>query len=258
MSAVSLGLEGSVVVVTGASRGIGYGVARYLAGQGARLVLTGRDPKRLSDAVATMDSGASGEILSVPLNAADRDGAFRLADAALERFGAIDGLVANAQTFRPVTALEDVGQHDLDIVFSTGPAATLWSMQAELPAMKQAGRGRIVTMGSAIGLTGGAGYGPYSMSKEAVRSLTRTAAREWGRYGVLVNCVCPASVGHRMPPADPARQASFAAMYADHPLGRDGDLEADIAPAVAFLLSDAAAYVTGQTLMVDGGGMMRA
>ena len=255
MSDLSLGLAGDVVIVTGASRGIGLGVARYLAKEGARLVLTGRKRERLDEVAASLGSA---EVLAVAINAADRDGAFRVADAAIERFGRIDGLVANAQTFRPVTPLEDVTQHDLDVVLSTGPAATLWSMQAVLPAMKEAGRGRIVTMGSAMGLTGGAGYGPYSASKEAVRSLTRTAAREWGRYGVLVNCVCPASVGHRLPPADPPRQASFAAMYADHPLGRDGDLEADIAPAVAFLLSDAAAYVTGQTLMVDGGGMMRA
>ena len=111
-----------------------------------------------------------------------------------------------------------------------------------------------------LGNTGAPGYGPYSAAKEAVRSLTRTAAREWGRDGITVNCVCPASVAHRMQVVDPdsPRGRAFAAMYEDHPLGRDGDAEADIAPAVAFLLSDASQYVTGQTLMVDGGGIMRA
>ena len=114
-------------------------------------------------------------------------------------------------------------------------------------------------MGSAMGQTGAPGYGPYSAAKEAVRSLTRTAAREWGRYGITVNCVCPASVAHRLPPeGDDERARAFAAMYADHPLGRDGDPERDIAPAVAFLLSDASQYLTGQTLMVDGGGILRA
>jgi NAD(P)-dependent dehydrogenase (short-subunit alcohol dehydrogenase family) len=125
--------------------------------------------------------------------------------------------------------------------------------------MRDAGWGRIVTMGSAVGITGGAGYGPYASSNEAIRGLTRTAAKEWGRHGILVNCVCPASVAHRMPPDDGGERAAvFAAMYADHPLGRDGDAEHDIGPAVAFLLSDASSYVTGQTLMVDGGGIMRA
>jgi NAD(P)-dependent dehydrogenase (short-subunit alcohol dehydrogenase family) len=116
-----------------------------------------------------------------------------------------------------------------------------------------------------MGNTGAPGYGPYSAAKEGIRSLTRTAAREWGEFGITVNCVCPASVAHRMPVRDDsdagenrARAEAFAAMYADHPLGRDGDPEADIAPAVAFLLSDASQYLTGQTLMVDGGGIMRA
>jgi NAD(P)-dependent dehydrogenase (short-subunit alcohol dehydrogenase family) len=252
-----LGLSGHVVVVTGASRGIGFGIARMLAEQGVKLVLTGRKPERLQAAVQSL-TASSDDVMAHVVNAADRDGMFALVAAATERFGRIDGLVANAQTFRPVTPLESVTQHDLDVLFSTGPFATLWAMQAVLPVMREQGRGRIVTMGSALGLTGGAGYGPYSASNEAIRSLTRTAAREWGRDGVLVNCVCPASASHRLPPDDPDRAASFAAMYADHPLGRDGDLERDIAPAVAFLLSDAAAYITGQTLMVDGGGMIRA
>jgi NAD(P)-dependent dehydrogenase (short-subunit alcohol dehydrogenase family) len=259
MSELSYGLEGQVIVVTGASRGIGYGCAQFLAQQGAKLVLTGRKPERLEAAVASLGIDAS-DVLAQTVNAADRDGSFALAAAALAKFGRIDGLVANAQTFRPVTPLEDVTPHDLDVVFNTGPAGTLWAMQSVLPAMKKRGRGRIVTMGSAVGLTGGPGYGPYSASNEAIRSLTRTAAREWGRYGVLVNCVCPASVGHRMPPsdADPARAEVYKAMYADHPLGRDGDLVTDIGAAVGFLLSDGCSYLTGQTLMVDGGGIMRA
>ena len=101
----------------------------------------------------------------------------------------------------------------------------------------------------------------YSAAKEAIRSLTRTAAREWGCFGITVNCICPASASHRMPVAqdgDDARSRAFAAMYKDHPLGRDGDPEADIAPVVAFLLSDASQYMTGQTFMVDGGGSLRA
>jgi NAD(P)-dependent dehydrogenase (short-subunit alcohol dehydrogenase family) len=257
MTPPDYGLEGQVIVVTGASRGIGLGCARYLAAQGAKLVLTGRKADRLAGAVASIGCSPA-DVLARAVNAADREGTFGLVEAARERFGRIDGLVANAQTFRPVTPLEEVTENDLDVLFSTGPAGTLWAMQAVFAAMRDQGRGRIVTMGSAMGLTGGAGYGPYSASNEAIRSLTRTAAREWGRHGILVNCVCPASVGHRLPPSEGARAASFAAMYADHPLGRDGDLEADIAPAVGFLLSDGSSYITGQTLMVDGGGMIRA
>jgi NAD(P)-dependent dehydrogenase (short-subunit alcohol dehydrogenase family) len=166
--------------------------------------------------------------------------------------------VCNAQSFRPTTPLEDVTQHDMDVLFDTGPKGTLYAMQAAFPFMRDAGWGRIVTMGSVVGINGGAGYGPYAASKEAIRGLTRVAAREWARHGIVVNCVCPASVGHRRPPASPEQQAVYDRMYAEHPMGRDGDAEADIAPVVGFLLSDACRYLTGETLLVDGGGFLRA
>jgi NAD(P)-dependent dehydrogenase (short-subunit alcohol dehydrogenase family) len=249
-------LAGRVVIVTGASRGVGRGIAHHLAGLGAHVIATGRKQEAL-DALA--DELGSDHLVAA-VDVADRDGMFALVADTVERFGRIDGLVANAQTFRSVTPLEDVTERDMDVLFDTGPKGTLWAMQAVFPHMRDTGWGRIVTMGSAVGITGGAGYGPYASSNEAIRGLTRTAAKEWGRYGILVNCVCPASVAHRMPPEDDGgeRAAVFAAMYADHPLGRDGDAEHDIGPAVAFLLSEASSYVTGQTLMVDGGGVMRA
>ena len=88
--------------------------------------------------------------------------------------------------------------------------------------------------------------------------MTRTSAREWGRDGIVVNCVCPASVAHRLPPTDEHRRAADAAAMDDHPMGRHGDPEADIAPVVLFLLSDATRYLTGQSLMVDGGAVLHA
>jgi len=251
-------LAGHTAIVTGGTRGIGLGVVRYLARAGVQLMVTGRKPARL-DAVAAELTEQGAEFLTMQADHADRESSRAVVEATAEQFGKIDALVANAQSFRPVTPLAEVSESDFDLVLDTGPKGTLWLMQAVLPHMQARGRGRIVTMGSAMGNTGAPGYGPYSAAKEGVRSLTRTAAREWGRDGITVNCVCPASAAHRMPPDDGGTRAkAFAAMYEDHPLGRDGDPEADIAPAVAFLLSDASQYLTGQTLMVDGGGIMRA
>lgn len=251
-------LTDRVVIVTGGTRGIGRGIARHLARSGAQVAITGRRPDRIDEAVGSFaDEGL--EVLGLVADVADRARAFAVIDEVTTRFGRLDGLVLNAQTFRPVTPLVDITESDMDLLFNTGPKGALWLMQAAHPHFARADWGRIVTMGTSMGLTGAPGYGPYAASNEAIRSLTRTAAREWGRDGITVNCVLPASAGHRAPPAgsDPAREAAFAAMYDDNPVGRDGDAEDDIAPVVAFLLSDASRYVTGQTVSVDGGGILR-
>jgi len=254
---VDTDIEGRVVVVTGASRGIGRGVARHLATRGARVIVTGRKQERLDALCAELD-GLDAEYLARLVNVADRGGMIQLVTDAVERFGRVDGLVANAQTFRPVMPLESVTPADMDLLLDTGPKGTLWAMQAVFPHMRERGWGRIVTMGSTAGLTGATGYGPYGASKEAIRSLTRTAAREWGRHGITVNCVCAVSIAHRAPPGDDAdRVAAFEAVFKDQPIARDGDAEADIAPVMTFLLSDACRYVTGQTIMVDGGAFLR-
>ncbi len=257
--AIPSDLAGRTVVLTGGTRGIGLGIARVLARAGVELMITGRKQARL-DAVAEELTALGAPHRTMAANVGDAAACRAVAEATVEAFGKIDGLVANAQSLRPVTKLADVDEESFDVVLDTGPKGTLWLMQAVRPHMQALGRGRIVTMGSAMGMTGAPGYGPYSAAKEGVRSLTRTAAREWGEHGITVNCVCPASVAHRMPVGDDAgaRAAAFAEMFEDHPLGRDGDPEADIAPVVAFLLSDASQYLTGQTLMVDGGGVIRA
>jgi NAD(P)-dependent dehydrogenase (short-subunit alcohol dehydrogenase family) len=247
------------VIVTGAGRGIGRGIARRLATEGASVVAAEYRDDRLAAVVGELGP----EHLGVWCDVGDAASIRAMVDACIERFGRVDGLVNNAQTFRPVTDLATVTSEDWDVLHRTGPVGTLTAMQAVYPLMRAQGWGRIVNFASANGRRGAAGYGAYNASKEEIRALTRTAAREWGRDGIVVNCVCPASVAHRLPPAaDPEtaehRRAAYAAATEEHPMGRDGDPEHDIAPVVCFLLSDATRYLTGQTLMVDGGAMLHA
>jgi NAD(P)-dependent dehydrogenase (short-subunit alcohol dehydrogenase family) len=249
-------VTGKVVVVTGGTRGIGRGLALHLARRGARLVVTGRRRDRLDAVAAELDALGAPHLAAVS-DVADREAAFELVARTVEHFGRVDGLVANAQTFRSVTPLEEVTEGDMDLLFDTGPKGTLWLMQAVFPHMRDRGWGRIVTMGSNGGLMGSAGYGPYASSKEAIRGLTRVAAREWGQHGIVVNCVCPVSIAHRSrPDDDPKRAAMYDATFSAQPVARDGDAEDDIAPIVTFLLSDACRYMTGQTVMADGGAIM--
>lgn len=275
-------VAGRVIIITGAGRGIGRGVAHHLGKAGAKLVLAELRQDSLAQVSAELDQ-LGADNLGVACDVGDKDDVFALAQSAHQRFGRIDALVNNAQRFVSTKDLQDVTQSDLDLLFGTGPWATLWAMQAVFPFMQQQGWGRIVNVASSNGISGAPGYGPYNASKEAIRALTRTAASEWARFGIVVNCYCPASVGHRLAPGgaaagggaagggasafedDPAareaadhRQAAFDRMYASHPMGRDGHPEHDIGPVVAFLCSDACRYMTGETLMVDGGGHMRA
>ena len=114
----------------------------------------------------------------------------------VERFGRVDGLINNAQTFRPMAPMADVSEEDVDVFYTSGVKGTLWAMQAVYPHMKAQQWGRIVNFASSMGITGGRGFGAYNASKEAIRALTRTAAREWGADGITVNAIAPAAATH--------------------------------------------------------------
>ncbi len=256
MSGVMDDLAGRVVVVTGATRGVGHGIARYLAGRGVRLVVSARGAEGLATLSAELDDlGAS--YIARTADAGDRAANFSLVDAAVDAFGTVDGIVANAVTSNPPVPVEDLTDADLDVPFDASVKGTVWLMQAAFPVMREQGHGRIVTFGSNAALNGVPTYSAYSAAKEAIRAITRTAAAEWGRYGITVNSVCPVSVRHHTPGLDdPEALAKFEKGFARQPVPRDGRLEEDIAPVVGFLLSDASAYVTGQTMMADGGRIM--
>jgi NAD(P)-dependent dehydrogenase (short-subunit alcohol dehydrogenase family) len=256
VSSVTDDLDGKVVVVTGASKGVGRGIARYLAGRGAKLVVSARGAQALDDLSRELDALGAPHVARTA-DAADRDATFALVDAALDAFGTVDGVVANAVTSNAPVGVEGLLDADLDVPYAAGVKGTVWLMQAAFSVMRDQGRGRIVTFGSNAALEGVASYAAYSAAKEAIRAVSRTAATEWGRFGITVNCICPVSVRHHTPGLDdPERLAKFERSFSRQPVPRDGRLEEDIAPVVGFLLSDASAFVTGQTLMADGGRIM--
>jgi NAD(P)-dependent dehydrogenase (short-subunit alcohol dehydrogenase family) len=175
--------------------------------------------------------------------------------ATVERFGGVDGLINNAHTFTAKAPLLEVEEHDLDVNQST-VKGTWYAMRAVHPHMAAQGWGRIVNFASAAGITGLADYGAYNMAKEAIRALTRTAAREWGRDGIVVNAIAPGAASPRGLDAAARADAEYREFLKDHPMGRQGDPEDDIGPVALFLCSDACGFLTGQTLMVDGGAFL--
>lgn len=235
------------VIVTGASRGIGEAIARVLADEGRPLVLVARSGDRLAALAAEL--GGDGRCLACPGDIGNWDDAQRIAGLAQEAFGGIDGLVNNAGVTRDgliVRMTPEQWQAPLDVNLN----GTFYFTRAVAPLMMRRRQGRIVNITSVIGLTGNAGQANYAASKAGIIALTKSVAKELGSRGVTCNAVAPGFVVTDMTGdlPDQVRQG----MLDRIPLKRFGEPR-DIAGVVRFLLSPEAAYITGQTLVVDGG-----
>jgi NAD(P)-dependent dehydrogenase (short-subunit alcohol dehydrogenase family) len=232
---------------------VGRGIAVHLAKGGAHVVVAEWKPDLLDAAVAEIEAlGATA--LGVRCNVMERDEIDAMVATTVDRFGRVDALVNNAQTFRPLAPIADVTEDDVDVFHRSGVKGTLWAMQAVHPHMAAQGWGRIVNFASSMGITGGRGFAAYNASKEAVRALTRTAAREWAADGIVVNAIAPAAADHH---GEAAMQSEGYRIFVENcPMGRQGDPELDIGPLAWFLCSDACRYLTGHTFMADGGAFM--
>lgn len=248
-------LVGKVALITGGGQGIGLGVAHAFAAEGADLVLTGRNADKLASAAASLEAHGA-RVATCAGDAADPAAAQHAVQSAVARFGGLDVLVNNAQTSKPGTSLEETDEATLRMTLESGLFGTFHHMQAAYPHLKARGGGSVINFGSREGIYGGIGFGAYAATKEAIRGLSRVAAREWGLHGVRVNVLCPAALS---PVAETylAAHPAEAEMYRKEiSLGRFGDPEDDIGPAAVFLASDDSRYVTGQTINVDGGQVM--
>lgn len=240
-------LVGRVAVVTGAGDGIGAAVARAYAAEGARVVVAELSEEK-GRAVAEEVAG-----LFVPTDVSDQAQVKTMIDAAVSTYGSIDILVNNAWGATTMCRVEDKTDEMIDTALAVGFRGPLWAMQAAFPHMLERGWGRVINMCSLNGVNAHIGSLEYNSAKEALRTLTRTAAREWAPTGVVVNAMCPG-----------AKSAAFRRVMGEHPeleamadqgnpMGRIGDPLDDIAPVALFLASDDCRYLTGNTLFVDGG-----
>ena len=241
-------LAGRAVVVTGGTRGIGLAIARALAEDGASVVVSGRDAARLDAAVKEIES-LSGSALGVAADQSKREDCDRLMDAAKERFGRVDVVVNNAGITRD-QLLVRMKDDDWDQVMDTNLRGVFLMTRAAAKSMMRQRSGRIINITSTAGAMGNPGQVNYSAAKAGVIGLTKAAARELAHWNILVNAVAPGLIETDMTAVISAEARE--GLLQQVPLKRMGAAR-EVAEVVRFLAGDGAAYVTGQTIHVNGG-----
>jgi NAD(P)-dependent dehydrogenase (short-subunit alcohol dehydrogenase family) len=250
MELKSFDLSGKVAIVTGTSRGLGQYFGRALARAGADLVITSREVSALEGFRSEVE-GLGRQVLPLPLDVRNYESIQKMVEQAVRHFGKIDILVNNAGCNVRKPALE-VTWEDWNLVLDTNLRGTFFVAQAVGRHMIPRKYGRIINIGSVTSVAGYAGLGPYGASRGGVKQLTMSLADDWGPHGITVNCLAPGWF----------KTAQNAVMYENQewveylkdriPLKRPGQ-PTDLDGAIVFLASDASEYVTGQTLLVDGG-----
>lgn len=243
-------LTGQVAIVTGTSRGLGQCFARALARAGADLVLTSRRRETLAEFEAEMRS-LGRRVVSLELDVRDHDSIERMAAAAEAALGQVHILVNNAGCNIRKPAL-DVSWADWNQVLDTNLRGTFFTAQAIARGMIAKGYGRIINIGSVTSVFGYAGLAPYGASRGGVRQLTMSLADDWGRHGVTVNCLAPGWFRTEQNKVLYENEEWVRYLVDRIPVKRPGEPR-DLEGAVVFLASEASRYMTGQTLLVDGG-----
>ena len=242
-------LEDRVAVITGAGEGIGRGIASAFVKEGAKVVIAEINAELGNAAVSELGKNA----IFVETDVSVKEDNERMIAAAVDQWGTLDILVNNAWGGGVISRVESKSPELMEHGLNVGFLGPLWAMVAAHPIMKEQSYGRIVNLCSLNGVNAHMGTVEYNSAKEALRSATRTAAREWAPLGITANIICPA-----------AKSASFfrvmsqfpeliAAADAANPMGRMGDCEEDIGPVAVFLASEGSSYVTGNTIFADGG-----
>jgi NAD(P)-dependent dehydrogenase (short-subunit alcohol dehydrogenase family) len=244
-------LDGQVALITGSSRGIGRATALLMARLGARVVVSSRKEPACEEVARTI-AAEGGEAVVFPCNVGVKGEVDALVSRIMERWGRIDILVCNAAANPAFGPLAELTDEAFDKIMSTNVKSNLWLCNRIIPGMAERGGGAVVIISSIAGITASPMIGAYGMSKAADFALARTLAVEWSGKNIRVNCIAPGLIKTDFARALWEDQERLAKRTATTPLRRIGEPD-EIAPIAAFLASSAASYITGQTIVADGG-----
>ncbi|MDE6731744.1 MAG: SDR family oxidoreductase [Oscillospiraceae bacterium] len=262
-------LTGKTAIITGAGRAvlkdgscgsIGYGIATAYAKDGANLVITGRNVKKLEDAKEELERLYGIKVLTVQADVSagsDNEAVVKnVIDRTIETFGRIDVLINNAQASASGVPLADHTTEQFELALFSGLYATFYYMKACYPYLKET-KGSVINFASGAGLFGNFGQCSYAAAKEGIRGLTRVAATEWGKDGINVNIVCPLAWTAQLEQFEEAYPDAFKANVHMPPMGHYGNSEMEIGRVCVQLASPDFKYMTGETLTLEGGMGLR-
>lgn len=254
-------LDGKVAIITGAGQGVGRGIALALAKEGAVLSLPARTASKV-EAVQKEIEAIGGKAIAFACDVGVKEQVKVAVKKTIDEYGTVDIVINNAQSILPAHSFIDYTDEEIDWVMKSGYWASLWFMQECYPYLKER-KGCVINFASAIGLTAVPGYLAYASTKEAIRAMSKIAAKEWGQYGIRVNVIAP---GAESPSSTSAygelqkwtEESGVVARFSPPAMKWRGRPEEDVGRVVAFLCSEEASFLTGYTYCIDGGACIDA
>lgn len=249
-------MSGKVTIITGGGKWIGFGIATAFAKAKSNLVITGRTESTLLKAKEELEDKYGVKVLAITADGVYEDQVKGAIDKVVEEFGRIDVLINNAQASKSGLKLIEHTKEDFDLAINSGLYAVFNFMKFAHPYLKET-KGSVINFASGAGLFGRDGQSSYAAAKEGIRGLTRVAATEWGPDGININIVCPLVMTEQLEQWREEYPEIYDKTIQGIPLQRFGDAEKDIGGTCLFLASDAASYISGETLTLQGGSVLR-
>lgn len=249
-------MSGKVTIITGGGKGIGFGIATAFAKAKSNLVITGRTESTLLKAKEELEDKYCVKVLAITADGGYEDQVKGAIDKVVEEFGRIDVLINNAQASKSGLKLIEHTKEDFDLAINSGLYAVFNFMKFAHPYLKET-KGSVINFASGAGLFGRDGQSSHAATKEGIRGLTRVAATEWGPDGININIVCPLVMTEQLEQWREEYPEIYDKTIQGIPLQRFGDAEKDIGGTCLFLASDAASYISGETLTLQGGSGLR-